>query len=247
MTNTYRLSGMTCGNCEKKVKDILMQIKSVNDVTVSKEEESVVIEMSRDIPLTEFRESLSQFGNKYTINILEHEDFRKEEKSWFSTYKPVLLIFIYILSISGAIEFLSPEILIERWMRHFMAGFFLTFSFFILIAYEIVLHIYNHNEVDFQTVMSVLCGYLVLGVIGFFIFSIIHLAEPGAFNTSASNFDDMIYYTYITLTTIGYGDITPQTPSAKSAALILGIAGQFYTTVIIALIVGKFLQHKSVR
>ena len=121
----------------------------------------------------------------------------------------------------------------------------LLILFFCHIALEVILQIYSQKEVDFQTIMSVLCGYLLLGVLGFFAFSIIHIHNAEAFNIERKAFDDLIYYTFITLTTIGYGDIAPHTLPAKSAAVILGIAGQFYTTVIIALIIGKFLQGKS--
>ena len=121
----------------------------------------------------------------------------------------------------------------------------LLILFFCHIGYEIINQIYRQDEVDLQTVMAVLCGYLVLGILGFFLFSIIYLRDSGAFNIALNRFDDLIYYTFITLTTIGYGDIAPQTQSARTASVLLGISGQFYTTVIIALIVGKFLQGKS--
>jgi hypothetical protein len=121
----------------------------------------------------------------------------------------------------------------------------LAILFFLLIAYEIVLQILENDKVDFQIVASVLCGYLIIGILGLFMFSIIHLRNPEAFSIPVFTFDEMIYFTFITMTTIGYGDILPLTSDSKSASVLLGIAGQFYTTVVIALIVGKFLQDKT--
>ncbi|NNL01024.1 MAG: two pore domain potassium channel family protein, partial [Eudoraea sp.] len=51
---------------------------------------------------------------------------------------------------------------------------------------------------------------------------------------------DLVYYTLVTLTTVGYGDITPQIPVAKSLSMIIAISGQFYIAVVVAIIVGKF-------
>lgn len=121
----------------------------------------------------------------------------------------------------------------------------LVLMFFIFIAYEIVIQIYEQEKVDFQIVASVLCGYLILGILGLFMFHAIYLRNPESFSIDVVRYGDLMYYTFITMTTIGYGDILPLTSDSKSASVILGIAGQFYTTVVIALIVGKFLQDKT--
>jgi hypothetical protein len=54
-------------------------------------------------------------------------------KTWFETYKPILLIFAYILGITLLIEASAGEFHWMRWMNHFMAGFFIVFSFFKLL------------------------------------------------------------------------------------------------------------------
>lgn len=56
-----------------------------------------------------------------------------DTRSWFNTYKPIILIFAYILGISVLFELFSNGFAWMRWMNHFMAGFFLTFSFFKLL------------------------------------------------------------------------------------------------------------------
>jgi len=56
---------------------------------------------------------------------------------------------------------------------------------------------------------------------------------------------ERVYFTLITLTTTGYGDITPTAPISKSLSLLIAICGQFYVAVIVAIIVGKFSNQRS--
>jgi ABC-type uncharacterized transport system permease subunit len=54
------------------------------------------------------------------------------------------------------------------------------------------------------------------------------------------HFSDYLYYTFATLTTIGYGDVVPLAPYSKSLAMLIGVSGQIYIAAIIALLVGKY-------
>lgn len=127
MTHTYQLTGMTCGSCESKVKLALLSINNVTDVVLSKDNNSASISMDKHIPLSELQ---SKLDIKYQISVTPHNEKLEQTKSWFTTYKPVLLIFLYIFSITALVELTSEKVNLIRWMRHFMAGFFLTFSFF---------------------------------------------------------------------------------------------------------------------
>lgn len=136
MTHTYQLTGMTCGSCESKVKTAFLEIDQVEEVITSKDENTATITMSKHVPLAKFQAQLAQFGDKYAISAPEHSEIAEETRSWLATYKPVLLIFAYLFSITGLVEMVSGDLQIERWMRHFMAGFFLTFSFFKMLNLE---------------------------------------------------------------------------------------------------------------
>jgi copper chaperone CopZ len=127
MTHTYQITGMTCEGCEAKVKSALLSVSKVGSVEVSKENNSATIIMDEHITLFELKKVL---GDKYQISVLPDVETNEQVKSWYATYKPVLLIFLYIVSITALIELTSKNIDLSRWMRHFMAGFFLTFSFF---------------------------------------------------------------------------------------------------------------------
>lgn len=127
MTHTYQITGMTCGSCESKVKAALKKLAGITDISVSKEDNSATISMEKHISLASLQGAL---GDRYTISAMNHQESAEQMKSWIETYKPVLLIFLYIFSGTMLIELSSDTVSISGWMKNFMAGFFLTFSFF---------------------------------------------------------------------------------------------------------------------
>lgn len=129
MTHTYQISGMTCSSCESKVKNNLLLLPDVTSVEVSKENQSATITMEKHIGLNALQTALGGSESKYKIAAIAHNEGIEEAKSFFATYKPVFLLFAYI----SIISWLIAE---QNWMlfmRIFMAGFFLSFSFFKLI------------------------------------------------------------------------------------------------------------------
>ena len=127
MTHTYKVTGMTCGGCEVKVKSSLLMLPHVTEVEVSKEKQSAIISMDKHIPLTTIQNALDQ---KYSITEMEHTETVEQAKSWLSTYKPILLIFGYITAISIIAATQQKAFHWVQAMNVFMSGFFLTFSFF---------------------------------------------------------------------------------------------------------------------
>lgn len=121
MTHTYQLTGMTCGSCEAKVKSALLSVNNVTAVEVSKDNNTATITMEKHIALSDLQNALD---DKYQISAIQHNEAIEQTKSWFTTYKPVLLIFVYIFSVTALVELTAENIDISRWMRHFMAGFF---------------------------------------------------------------------------------------------------------------------------
>ncbi len=130
MTHTYKLTGMTCSSCEAKVKSALLTIENITNVIVSKDTETATITMDKHIALSDLQKVLD---NKYQISAINHNEIAEQTKSWFETYKPILLIFFYITLVTGLVQFTNHHFDIMQWMQHFMAGFFLVFSFFKLL------------------------------------------------------------------------------------------------------------------
>jgi cation transport ATPase len=127
MTHKYQITGMTCGSCESKVKSALLSQHGITKLELSKTDNSATITMDKHIQLSELQKVLD---SKYQISNAQDNEIIEKTESWFTIYKPVLLIFIYIFSATALIEITSESINLSRWMRHFMSGFFLIFSFF---------------------------------------------------------------------------------------------------------------------
>ena len=93
MKHTYKIEGMTCSGCEEKVRTALLQIENITAVEVSKDTHSATIDMNNPISLEDLQIPLAP---KYKIKANPDNASTEETKSWFETYKPVLLIFIYL-------------------------------------------------------------------------------------------------------------------------------------------------------
>ncbi len=133
MKHNYQVTGMTCGSCEAKVKSSLLSLPEVLSAEVSHKENSATIEMSKHISLAALQKALGGEESKYKISAVHHSETIEQTKNWFTIYKPVLLIFFYILTTTLLVEYVADSFNWMRWMSHFMAGFFLTFSFFKLL------------------------------------------------------------------------------------------------------------------
>lgn len=102
-------------------------LPNVTEVEVSKEKQSATITMDKHIALSTFQNALDK---KYSITAEEHNETAEQAKSWLSTYKPILIIFAYITTISIIAGTQHNTFHWMQAMNVFMAGFFLTFSFF---------------------------------------------------------------------------------------------------------------------
>ena len=136
MTHTYNITGMTCGNCVAKAKSQLLMLGDITEANIQLTAPQATISMQKHIPVKELQKALSKAGN-YTITEadggMHHIATAEKDASWFSTYKPILLIGAYITGTTLLLEATKGAFNVETWMRNFMAAFFLTFSFFKLL------------------------------------------------------------------------------------------------------------------
>lgn len=133
MTHTYKITGMTCSSCEAKVKNALFTLPDVTNVEVSKDTNTGTITMDKHISLHNLQIALDGEKSKYQISAIEHNETVEQVKSWIETYKPIVLIFGFITGITLLIQISNDTFSWMQWMNHFMAGFFLVFSFFKLL------------------------------------------------------------------------------------------------------------------
>ena len=141
-TSKYTVTGMTCGGCVGRVKATLSAYADSVEVTL---EPPQAVITNPSISLERLNAALGKVGH-YKLIELDNEEIKKtqavksnptsdlaENVSWFTTYKPLLLIFAYILMVALAIEYMQGCFELHRFMPNFMAGFFLVFSFFKLL------------------------------------------------------------------------------------------------------------------
>jgi copper chaperone CopZ/uncharacterized membrane protein YphA (DoxX/SURF4 family) len=137
MTHEYQLTGLTCDGCVAKVKSLLSQVTGIESVEINSQRDEAKVNMAAHISTPELLAVLKDYP-KYTIaektkTTPKELDEAIAEKSWMDTYKPILLIFSYITFVTLLIQLGNAGFDFEQWMRHFMAGFFLVFSFFKLL------------------------------------------------------------------------------------------------------------------
>jgi len=120
-----------------------------------------------------------------------------------------------------------------------------SFGLFVgLISYEVFNQILRARSVDMHIIVGAFCGFLLIGLMTMVCCTFFHLKDPESFTNvaaGAAGVDDILYFSYITILTIGYGDISPLTEETRRIALFFGLIGQFYLAVIMAVLVGKFI------
>jgi voltage-gated potassium channel len=126
--------------------------------------------------------------------------------------------------------------------------------FFLVVVFAMIWQIAVAKEVNASVILGSIIGYILLGIIFSIFISTIMQRDPGAFSQqpgtepSADPSNDMsipLYFGYVTMATLGYGDIIPLKPYTRSFATFITITGQFYIAIIVALLVGKFLSKRT--
>ncbi len=147
------------------------------------------------------------------------------------------------------------------WSSYFMDTTFFrlglrfsNFFFFLFLVFSLIKQISSISTVTFKVILDSITGYLLLGFAFSLIVTAISLTIPEAYSTSINGnletkfiepIQTNIYYTFMTFTTTGYGDIVPVHPFSKSLAVLIGVFGQLYVAVIISMLVGKYASTKK--
>ena len=153
-----------------------------------------------------------------------------------------------VLIAIGAMNIILEMVINHSWAPYINLIVALLFYLFTtVIAFRSLL---TGNRINLNMIMGSICVYILVGIswsIFYFFVSVIH---PGAFNgvteTGAKQqFTDLLYYSFVTLSTLGYGDITPVTPIARTLAYIEALFGQFYIAILVASFVGMHISRSS--
>jgi hypothetical protein len=119
-------------------------------------------------------------------------------------------------------------------------------SFIFIYVFVLMMRkIFRSKKVTLETILLAVCCYIMLGLLWVLIYipiellaadSISTLVEPGA----GKLFAELHYFSYVTLTTLGYGDITPSSPLARSMAVLEAITGVLFLAIMIARLVAIY-------
>jgi len=137
----------------------------------------------------------------------------------------------------------------EHWLiivSH--SGLVVLIAFF---ASAILSYVLGSDKVTWDKIYGAICAYLLLGYAWTFAYSVVTEIQPASFVSMTSPMPaDVVgrvmhlrYFSFVTLATIGYGDIVPQTPAARTLALLEAIVGQFYLVALVGRLVGLHIVH----
>jgi hypothetical protein len=148
--------------------------------------------------------------------------------------------------------------LISHWIDHVsdssvhrIVGLGLATVFLVFLTLIIMFAVFRDETVTFDTIFGAVCAYLLLGVTWGAAYALLVVISPDSLSVSpglahASGWGEPIsaftpvlqYYSFTTLATLGYGDVSPLSPGARGLSVMEGLAGQLYLAVLVARLVG---------
>lgn len=120
--------------------------------------------------------------------------------------------------------------------------------FFGWVMLEVFRQIHGAKMVDTEIVLAALCGLILIGYCGFFVFVGVEMFVPHSFSgimEGERGLLDLFYFSYVTILTIGYGDITPR--SWVATTVLIALTAYMYSIVIMATIVSQFASNRKLR
>jgi len=152
------------------------------------------------------------------------------------TFIIVLILVLPVFILSWLLDFFpSPSLL---FLREILLAGWLIFIAVIIMGYVL-----RKEKVTFEKLSGAMCLYFLLGYIWAHLYYLIFLLQPGAFGIENPDVFNFTYYSFVTLSTLGYGDITPLSSIARAFASMEAIAGQLYIAILVARLVALHITH----
>jgi voltage-gated potassium channel len=137
--------------------------------------------------------------------------------------------------------FVSLVLNSQKSPRLHEASIALDIILLVFVCYRILTSVFSAQVVTSETLRAAVCLYLLLGITFACTYFLGSLMVPDAIlhdNAPAKQMTEMIYLSFSTLTTLGYGDIRPNVSALRSVAILEGISGQLFLTLLVARLVG---------
>jgi hypothetical protein len=148
----------------------------------------------------------------------------------------ILLIAAPFVIIDGLNFFLTSDLLLIVKL-----GFAIFLYFY--IAYLMVKHLLSIREVTADMIYSAISIYLLIGIGWAGIYDLVEIISPGSFSGQPEA--DLLYFSFVTLTTLGFGDILPLSVFAQRLVIFEATMGSIYMAVIVAMIVGRYMSMQD--
>lgn len=185
-----------------------------------------------------FGDSVQRLMQSTTVITLLVAVWGVESKQFF--LRKTFIFPLAILSIS----------MVSNWLDS--AGFdqfylILLLSFFIFTAFKTAKQVLFTGEIDGNKILGAICLYLLLGLIWAVTYTLLQLEFPSSFQVMSEQiqwftlFPDFVYFSFVTITTLGFGDISPTLPVARFLVYLEAIIGQFYLAILVASLIGSRL------
>lgn len=133
----------------------------------------------------------------------------------------------------------------------FIVGRIFGILFFGFAIVQILQFIFRAKDVTKDVIFAAIVVYLLIAMMWSFIYGLLEVLQPGSFNIPAAHIHEsrrlFMYFSFVTITTLGYGDITPLAERATSFAILEAFIGQIYLVVVVAWLVGMHVSRKSKR
>ena len=149
-------------------------------------------------------------------------------------------------------------VLAGRWLAYLLAAasldiialtdHFGEIIFLAFVAAMILRAIFTQGSISVDSIFGAICVYLLVGMAWGSLYSMTEACNPGSFqatdkladalNSAETRQPVLIYYSFVTMTTVGYGDITPVSAPARTFSWLEAMTGQFYIAVLVAFLVG---------
>ena len=149
---------------------------------------------------------------------------------------------------------LAIIMLLSLWLKYFVSyDLFATVSmvagafFTVLVTSQTVQFIARSKTVTREVVYAAMLVYFLLAQLWALVYTFLDLIDPASFSLPGGQGDFLLfeYYSFVTLTTLGFGDITPLTKVAKAFSVLEAVVGQLYLVVVVAWLVGMHVSSKS--
>lgn len=165
--------------------------------------------------------------------------------TWHSPVAAIAVVIAVVLSPVGTILWREDPSPLTQWLS--AGGRFLAVA---ALSFVIARTVFGSGRVSFHRVQGAVLLYLNFALMFFTVYRLISVLSPGAFSNLPQSGSDygsgatLLYFSFTTLTTLGYGDIVPIHPLARSVANLEAVIGQLYPATLLARLVSLELEHR---